>query len=630
MTLTSYERRQIEVARRYSTDPATIARRVGLSVEKVRAFLEGQATVVDNARDVFGLHRNPMTPERRRHLEQVIAGPDPGVNADWWEREHARPARIELGIEPVAPLLFDAIPARTPEEQREDRAWEQRLRRQRHENPTMLPDFEAVFWDDIAAHQDGIEDGRDLIRNAIEVVEATDETNGVVDREHVKPFLRWLEKHGDRLAAEFDRNRNPGGARMRHFPAGTRVQVKEGRWTGQGSRYGTVEIARDRRTIRDYYGTADVPADTDGKVAVRFDDRTLVDIDENALEPAYNDPKPVKRWLDDPVKAQVYWTVRYDPTKTPNTVITGGPHLNVSTAEDRAQYEREVAGFDMTEVLQRAEACIARWGNRVAAEWSYSRMLGQWRDQGDNCNWIRPLSPRQNPGGAVSTSTVQSLLFDRSKYTVAQAKRWAKDNGYYYGNVDAASDGAFHRIRQVDPAGYDRLRTVTFGKGIQAIVGWVKQARKQAPRANPSSGPFSKTEFVSGQEPDPDDAYRHEGFATTIGTTFTIDADELARTLGVQRRVLQDRLRKLTESQAIYALLNGGATGDAVLRSFKAVAKRFVEAEVNDAAGEPGRFKASKVEVSWPENTDHFEAAIHPESLSISYYVEIEVTGDWR
>lgn len=155
-----------------------------------------------------------------------------------------------------------------------------------------------------------------------------------------------------------------------------------------------------------------------------------------------------------------------------------------------------------------------------------------------------------------------------------------------------------------------------------------EQAFRRLRHMNPSTGPFTNVEYVSGQQPAVDDAYRKEGFATAIGTTFTIDADELASVLGVQRRVLADRLRKLTESQAVYALLNS-RLADKILSSFKAHAKRFVEADVNEAAGEPGRFKASKVQVSWPENTEHFEAAIHPESLSISYYVEIDVTGDW-
>lgn len=66
-----------------------------------------------------------------------------------------------------------------------------------------------------------------------------------------------------------------------------------------------------------------------------------------------------------------------------------------------------------------------------------------------------------------SSSDVQSLLFDRDKYTAAKAKHWAEDHGYRFGKVDTTAE--HHRLRQFDPDGRP-CRTVTFGQGIKAVV----------------------------------------------------------------------------------------------------------------------------------------------------------------
>lgn len=55
LTISPYERTQIEVAKRRVPDAGGIARRTGIPLEKVQAYLAGQAQVVDPGRDAFGL-----------------------------------------------------------------------------------------------------------------------------------------------------------------------------------------------------------------------------------------------------------------------------------------------------------------------------------------------------------------------------------------------------------------------------------------------------------------------------------------------------------------------------------------------------------------------------------------------
>jgi hypothetical protein len=64
---------------------------------------------------------------------------------------------------------------------------------------------------------------------------------------------------------------------------------------------------------------------------------------------------------------------------------------------------------------------------------------------------------------------VQSLLFKRSRYTVAQAVAWARRHGYKYGSVEVERE--YIHLRQEAPSHFRVIRTVPFGKGIKAVVG---------------------------------------------------------------------------------------------------------------------------------------------------------------
>jgi murein DD-endopeptidase MepM/ murein hydrolase activator NlpD len=82
---------------------------------------------------------------------------------------------------------------------------------------------------------------------------------------------------------------------------------------------------------------------------------------------------------------------------------------------------------------------------------------------------------RENPTTASRCPTgshVQSLLFPRDKYTTAQARRWVKSHGYRSGKTSV--EGRFIHVRQEPSAKFARIRTVPFGRGIVARVGWVR------------------------------------------------------------------------------------------------------------------------------------------------------------
>jgi hypothetical protein len=66
------------------------------------------------------------------------------------------------------------------------------------------------------------------------------------------------------------------------------------------------------------------------------------------------------------------------------------------------------------------------------------------------------------------SSTIQSLLFDASEWSTARAKTWARRHGYRHG--DARLEGRFVHIRQHDPGRGRAHRTITLGKGIEAVI----------------------------------------------------------------------------------------------------------------------------------------------------------------
>lgn len=70
-------------------------------------------------------------------------------------------------------------------------------------------------------------------------------------------------------------------------------------------------------------------------------------------------------------------------------------------------------------------------------------------------------------------SQMQTLLFPRTAFTTAQAKAWAKKEGFKSGDVDI-KDNYVH-LRQADPSLFSRMRNIPLGeRGIEGVVGWIK------------------------------------------------------------------------------------------------------------------------------------------------------------
>lgn len=77
----------------------------------------------------------------------------------------------------------------------------------------------------------------------------------------------------------------------------------------------------------------------------------------------------------------------------------------------------------------------------------------------------KKLLAMENPQGSMK---VQSLLFDRNRYTVAQAKTWARGHGFVARKVDVTEDKI--RLRQLPSGRFGTMRTKDFGHGIKAVV----------------------------------------------------------------------------------------------------------------------------------------------------------------
>lgn len=75
-------------------------------------------------------------------------------------------------------------------------------------------------------------------------------------------------------------------------------------------------------------------------------------------------------------------------------------------------------------------------------------------------------------GGDWKGSEVQSLLFDRSQWTPRSARAWAKKHGYR--SVKVHETDNYIRLRQFAPVGGTEKRTITFGRGIRAVVEQVR------------------------------------------------------------------------------------------------------------------------------------------------------------
>lgn len=99
------------------------------------------------------------------------------------------------------------------------------------------------------------------------------------------------------------------------------------------------------------------------------------------------------------------------------------------------------------------------------------------------------------------STEVQSVLFDKAKWTPTAARKWLTSHGYKSPAVDTTAE--YHRYRQSPPFNFEKgtFRTITLGaasKGIKAVIA-VPKAPKKANKANPSKKPAQKAK--NGKKP---------------------------------------------------------------------------------------------------------------------------------
>lgn len=97
------------------------------------------------------------------------------------------------------------------------------------------------------------------------------------------------------------------------------------------------------------------------------------------------------------------------------------------------------------------------------------------------------------PKGFTRSTEVQSLLFDKSRWTITRARAWLKKHGYKLPKADGK--GEYHRFRQRPPFQFKAgtFRTIPFGRGgIKAIVAVPRASQKNPPKKckkNPEKKP---------------------------------------------------------------------------------------------------------------------------------------------
>jgi hypothetical protein len=83
----------------------------------------------------------------------------------------------------------------------------------------------------------------------------------------------------------------------------------------------------------------------------------------------------------------------------------------------------------------------------------------------------------ENELKAATSTKVQSLIFDKQKFTVETAKNWALDHDFRAEKVDE-TEGTL-RLRQMDPNDFleDSFRTIELTDGVKAVVGRLKDGK---------------------------------------------------------------------------------------------------------------------------------------------------------
>jgi len=66
---------------------------------------------------------------------------------------------------------------------------------------------------------------------------------------------------------------------------------------------------------------------------------------------------------------------------------------------------------------------------------------------------------------------IQSVLFDKNKYTEKEARDWLKKNNYYSNGKIHVTDTRL-RFRQLNPDKFNFFRTIKLNQDIDLIIGY--------------------------------------------------------------------------------------------------------------------------------------------------------------
>lgn len=78
------------------------------------------------------------------------------------------------------------------------------------------------------------------------------------------------------------------------------------------------------------------------------------------------------------------------------------------------------------------------------------------------------------PDVAAGKTAIQSLVFDNTKFTAAQAKQWIKDHSDSFADHGVDETGTSFRFRQYDPTAFSGFRNREIAPGITAVFGIAK------------------------------------------------------------------------------------------------------------------------------------------------------------
>lgn len=97
----------------------------------------------------------------------------------------------------------------------------------------------------------------------------------------------------------------------------------------------------------------------------------------------------------------------------------------------------------------------------------------------------KPATGRM-PGGANGTWTIQSLIFSKDNFNLAQARNWVKTHAGF-GDYGVEETSTSFRFRQYDPQYFSEYRTISIDTGISAAYGKISKETERSPEEGKKS-----------------------------------------------------------------------------------------------------------------------------------------------